>query len=408
MECIEIMTRTFKHPVPAAFLLLLFFLTAAIADESSPSPETFRIGQFNIWEMSTTKITEIDANGVGRNEQLLAAAEIIREVSPDILIINEIDHDYKALANGKDLVFNARRFNELYLNQGDRPLDYRYAYAAPCNTGILSGRDLNNDGFTATSKNLGQREHGSDCYGYGLYPGQYSMAILSNYPLDAAAARSFQKFRWMDLPDNLIPPGWFSEDELSIYRLSSKSHWDVPVQVGGKRIHLLVSHPTPTGYDGPENLNGRRNHDENGMWVHYIDDDSVLVDDSGNRAGLAEGESFIILGDLNADPGGEVLVSGQRSIDQLLTHKRILPTGKFMTSEGAQHGREPGPPDFIERHTVGWEGGGFRIDYILPSVDLRPIGGGVYWPETSSDPVGAAGAEKASDHHMTWLDIQLD
>ncbi len=105
------------------------------------------------------------------------------------------------------------------------------------------------DGVTATDEQVGHREHGSDSYGYGIYPGQYSMAVLSKYPLLESSARSFRLFRWVDLPGNLIPTGWFTEDELSVYRLSSKSHWDLPVRIGDKRVHLLVSHPTPTGND---------------------------------------------------------------------------------------------------------------------------------------------------------------
>ncbi len=394
--------------VTMVLLTIVLHLSSGNAAGAEAEIRQIRFGQFNIWEMSTVKINETDLDGAGGNEQLLAAARIIQEVAPDILIINEIDHDYAAFERGEDLAFNARRFNELYLKRGSRPIDYPFAFAAPCNTGFLSGKDFDNDGVTATDEQVGLREHGSDSYGYGIYPGQYSMAVLSKYPLQGDSARSFRLFRWLDLPDNLIPPGWFTEDELSVYRLSSKSHWDLPVRIGDRRVHLLVSHPTPTGYDGPENLNGRRNHDEIKMWVHYPDGDGILTDDNGNREGLDPSESFIITGDLNADPRGEIMETGWRSIDQLLKHRRVLPTGKWLVSEGALRGRESGPPDHVERHTVGWEGGGLRIDYILPSVDLTPVGGGVYWPERSSDPLGAAIVETASDHRMTWLDILLD
>jgi hypothetical protein len=401
------MKKTLTLFAAGALLLLAFFLIPAILDKASAPSKTVRIGQFNIWEMSTTKITETDDAGAGKNEQILAATEIIKEIAPDILIINEIDHDYDAAKSREDLALNARRFNDLYLNRGLNRLDYPFAYAASCNTGFLTGMDLDNDGVAATAAHLGEREHGSDSYGYGIYPGQYSMAILSKYPLHADRARSFQKFRWVDLPDNMIPPGWFSEEELDIFRLSSKSHWDVPVQIGDKVIHLLISHPTPTGFDGPEDLNGRRNYDEVGMWAHYLDDDSVLVDDAGSRAGLAAGESFIISGDLNADPNGFILETGRRSIEQLLEHDRVLRTGEFLTSRGALNGRVPGPPKHFERHTVGWEDQGGRIDYILPSVDLTAIAGGVYWPDAATDPEGAAKVHIASDHRMTWLDIEL-
>ena len=68
--------------------------------------------------------------------------------------------------------------------------------------------------------------------------------------------RTFQKFLWKDLPDNLIPTEWYSEDEIDIFRLSSKSHWDIPVKIGEKIIHLLISHPTPPVFDGEEDRKG--------------------------------------------------------------------------------------------------------------------------------------------------------
>ena len=398
---------------PALVLMSALLVLALVLLRFSPpvvptAARTLRVGQFNIWEMSTAKILETDESGAGSNEQLLAAAEIIRELAPEILFVNEIDHDYEAVAGREGLALNARRFNDLYLRRGANPIDYPYAYAAACNTGILSGQDLNNDGIVATEAHRNQREYGSDSFGYGVYPGQYSMAILSQYPLLGDEARTFQTFRWADLPDNHIPPGYHAEEELAIYRLSSKSHWDVPVQVGDRRIHLLFSHPTPTGYDGPEDQNGRRNYDEISMWAHYLDDDSVMVDDSGRRGGLPAGESFILAGDLNAAPHGDRLETGESAIDQLLTHERIRPTGEFLTSRGPLNGREPGPPLNIERRTVGWGDQGLRIDYILPSADLTPIAGGVHWPDPLTDPEGEARAQRASDHRMTWLEIELD
>ncbi len=54
-------------------------------------------------------------------------------------------------------------------------------------------------------------------------------------------------------------------------RLSSKSHWDIPLQIGGAIVHVLTAHPTPPVFDGPEDRNGCRNHDEIRLWSDYID-----------------------------------------------------------------------------------------------------------------------------------------
>jgi hypothetical protein len=382
------------------------FLVAGNAGNKSNSEGPIRIAQFNIWEMSTKKLTEVDEKGVGTNDQLIAAAEIIQKINPDILVINEIDHDIDATLDGKEISLNARRFNDAYLNQKDKPIDYPFTFAAKCNTGFLSGKDLDNNGKVATEADRGSRDHGGDCYGYGAYPGQYSMAILSRYPFQIENIRTFQKFLWKNLPDNFIPPEWYSADEIDIFRLSSKSHWDVPVLFGEKTIHLLVSHPTPPVFDGEEDCNGRRNYDELRMWVHYINSDSVMIDDNGIRGGLDRNESFIIVGDLNAAPRGDKLETGQRSIDQLLNHDRVNDCGDLLVSKGALNGQDPGPPNYVERRTTGWEGRGLRIDHLLPSKDLKPVSGGVHWPDAASDPEGAAMVKKASDHRMIWLDFE--
>ncbi len=409
MECMNTSRQmNISKLIYIVFVLLFVVLSAGGWNtEKTTSKDPVRFALFNIWEMSTKKLTDVDSSGVGRNKQLKAAAEIIRNINPDVLVLNEIDHDIDALLTGKDLALNPHRFNDAYLNQGENPLSYPFVYAAPCNTGILSGMDLDNNGKIATEADRGSRDHGGDSYGYGDYPGQFSMAILSRYPLQHEKARTFQKFLWKDLPDNLIPADWYSAEKIEIFRLSSKSHWDIPVKIGDKTVHLLISHPTPTGFDGGEDRNGRRNYDEIRMWVHYISNDSVMVDDAGIRGGLGENESFIIAGDLNAAPRGAKLETGQRSIDQLLKHTRINDCGNLLISKGALYGREPGPPGYLERRTAGWAGRGLRIDHLLPSVDLQPLNGGVYWPDATVDAEGTALAIKASDHRLIWLDFDL-
>jgi len=143
------------------------------------------------------------------------------------------------------------------------------------------------------------------------------------------------------------------------------------------------------------------------MWVHYINNDSVMVDDVGIRGGLGENESFIIAGDLNAGPKGDQLESGERALDLLINHSRIRDCGELLVSEGALYGQAAGAPDFIERRTSGGERWSMRIDHLLPSIDLEPVAGGVFWPDSTADPEGYALAMLASDHRMLWLDFKV-
>ena len=352
----------------------------ALADtETVSSPQRIRIALFNIRELKTEKLLDVDEAGRGRHPQAMAAANIIRRLEPDVVILNEIDHDYES--DSTDLALNVRRFRDAYLKREEEVLDLPYAFAAPSNTGLLSGLDLDGDGHVANDKNRGTRVHGNDSFGYGTYPGEYSMAVLSRYPVLEQEVRTFQKLLWKDLPGHHISSDLFPSEVQRIFRLSSKSHWDVPIDVGGERLHLFLSHPTPQGFDGEEDKNGRRNFDEIKLWIEYLDSGESLTDDGGTRGGYESSDAFVIAGDLNAAPlvagqGSEgpfrvSVYDGMAAIDQLLGHPRIQDSGPFATSRGglahrAETAREPGPPGYSERSTSVF-GQGARIDYILPS-----------------------------------------
>ena len=176
------------------------------------------------------------------DEQARNVAETIQRVDPDVVLVNEFDYDPAAV----DL------FRRHYLEvgqRGARPVHYPYAYVAPVNTGVPSGHDLDNDGSVGGP---------GDAYGFGAYPGQYGMVVYSKYPIDTRRARTFRTFRWADMPGARLPDDpataaphdWYSAAELEDVRLSSKSHWDLPIRVGRRTIHVLASHPTPPVFDG--------------------------------------------------------------------------------------------------------------------------------------------------------------
>ncbi len=373
-------------------------------------PAKARIALFNVMELSAGKIDELDAGGAGKNPQLLAAAQIIQQIRPDVLVLQEIDlpqaPDGSILG---DAAANARRFADLYLARGAAPLAYPHAFAAPTNTGVLSGIDLNGDGYVATPADRGDRRHGDDCFGYGAYPGQYSMAVLSRFPLATTELRSFQRFPWRDLPGHHLPAELYPAATQELLRLSSKSHWDLPIQIGEGRLHLLVSHPTPPAFDGPEDRNGRRNFDEIRLWRLYLDGEPSLVDDQGRRGGYGSEDPFVVVGDLNASPyAADTLYDGRTAISQLLEHPRVQDTGSLCISRGGlvHGGAQPGPPAYAEQSTAEFLGGR-RVDYVLPSKELGVLGGGVHWPAEDEDPAGHARVNLASDHHLVWVDLAL-
>jgi hypothetical protein len=336
--------------------------------------------------------------------QAAAVAEIIQRTRPDVLLLNEFD--YVAGGAAVDL------FRDNYLEQshGDaRPIHYRYAYTAPSNTGIPSGFDLDGNGTVGG---------GNDAFGFGDFEGQYGMVVLSRFPIDTHKIRTFQTFRWADMPGNLIPTDFYSPDEQAVLRLSSKSHWDLPIRLGRKTVHFLVSHPTPPTFDGPEDRNGKRNHDEIRFWADYVSggrDARYVYDDRGRRGGLDRHASFVIAGDQNADPlDGDSVAA---AIDQLLDSPRIndpLPTSTGGPEAAARQGganlTHRGDPrydtaDFSDNPAPG----NLRADYVLPSRDLEVRGAGIFWP-VPSDPLSRLTGEypfPTSDHRTVWVDLRL-
>jgi endonuclease/exonuclease/phosphatase family metal-dependent hydrolase len=388
------MPRVLTQRLLVAALTAIVVTTACAAPETAsdaagPAPATLRVATFNIFELGISKLDARDSLGAPTDSQVLAAAEILRDVRPDIVLLNEID------AVPGDPALAARRFAAEFLATGPDSLIYPYVYSAETNTGALSGFDLNRDGVVATAADVGTRTHGDDSWGYGTYPGQYGMAILSRYPIDTAAVRSFRMFLWKDLQNAHLPVGWYSDAALEQFRLSSKSHWDVPIVIGTDTLHLLASHPTPPVFDGDEDRNGRRNYDEVGFWSHYLDSGTAIRDDRGVAGGLAAGAAFVILGDLNAPPdqveshyGSGPDESGP-AIMQLLRDPRIQ------------------DPVAITGRPTAFFNAGTRADYVLPSATLRVLGGDVVWPDSTLQPAAARRAAIASDHRLVWLDLAL-
>ncbi|MDN4503520.1 endonuclease/exonuclease/phosphatase family protein [Alteromonadaceae bacterium BrNp21-10] len=370
--------------------------------------ESLRVATFNV-SMDATNYVErgqpITGNelferlATGEHPQIKNIAEILQRVRPDIVLLNEFDYT----ADDNDGVL---AFTQHYLSKsqnGEQVIEYPYYYVAPVNTGVDSGHDLDKDGVASGTK--------GDAFGFGLYPGHYGMILLSRFPIDKAAVRTFQMFKWQDMPNNKLTDiigengqQWYSPAAQQDLRLSSKSHWDVPINIDGKVVHILASHPTPPVFDGPEDRNGKRNHDEVRFWVDYISGKpqaSYIYDDNGRAGGLS-GKRFIVMGDLNSSMGeGD---SHKQAIVDLLTHTKVQ-GNVIPKSDG---GKAHSPDNHLGAiHTAGWR---MRADYVLPStLGIKVAQAGVFWP-VNDDPLYRLIEERnsSSDHRLVWMDITLN
>ena len=380
--------------------------------------DTVRFASFNASLNRSNEGELITDLSTPDNAQAASVAEIIQRSNPDVVLINEFDFD----ADGEA----AQLFQQNYLSvsqNGVDPVEYPYVYVASSNTGVASGFDLDNSGAA------GDFAPG-DAFGFGFFEGQFGFVIFSKHPIVEDGIRTFQEFLWKDMPGALLPAdpedvdgngdteNWYTPEELDVVRLSSKNHVDVPIEVNGEVIHVLASHPTPPVFDGPEDRNGTRNHDEIRFWADYVNGEDYIYDDAGVTGGLASGERFVIMGDQNADPFDGDSVPG--AIQQLLNNP-LVNTSVAPSSEGGPDAadRQGGANDdhfgdpALDTADFGFNAddptsdnppGNLRVDYVLPSANLAITEAQVFW-QASTDPLFPLAEFPTSDHRLVYVDV---
>lgn len=301
----------------------------------------------------------------GRDAQIDAVIKVIGETAPDILLLQGLDwgHDGQAL------------------NALNRRLDqpYRHLFAPRPNAGLATGLDMDGDGRTGGP---------GDAQSYGTFTGQGGMALLSRLPVDRAGARDFSTLLWRDLPGALLPvrgdgSPFPSAQAQAAQRLPSHGHWVVPVVLpDGRRLTVGAFHAAPPVFDGPEDRNGRRNHDEARFWTLFLD----------GQFGPAPDGPFVLIGDANLDP--DKSDGRPEAMRALLSDPRL---------------QDPVPQGAADAATVDWPPPGpgqMRVSYVLPSRDLHVTGSGVFWPAPGQP--GAEAALTASRHRLVWVDLSID
>ena len=385
-----------RRPVNSTAILLTCLVMAVFAGQATA--DRIRFATFNA-SMSRSAEGELaTALRTANDPQIAKAAGIIRAVDPDVILINEFDY-----GAGRD-----RTFVGNYLDDA-----YSFSFIAPSNTGLATDLDLDGDGIAGNRP--GTIELARDSHGFGTFEGQYGMVVLSKHDIALEDVRTFRTFLWRDMPGARLPvkpdgSPLYSDEALKILRLSSKSHWDVPVQVGEAIVHFLVCHPTPPVFDGPEDRNGARNADEIRFWSDYIAGAGYIHDDAGRKGGLTDDAHFVIAGDMNADPTDGESVPGaiRQLLDHPLVNAAVTPQSDggaaAATAQGGANSVHNGDPRFDTTDFDDKAPGNLRVDYVLPSAGLDVVAAGVFWPVD-----GAPGAAliDASDHRLVWIDVTL-
>lgn len=352
----------------------------AVLALATPAPgETIRVASFD---------TDLSRDGPGLllrdimrggDPQIDAVLDVIAHTAPDILAMQGIDwdHDGRALA-------------ALVAALSEAGADYTYRFAARPNSGLETGLDMDGDGRSGGP---------GDAQGYARFTGQGGLAVLSRFPIETSGVRDLSGLLWADLPGAKLPrtpdgTPFPSAEAQAVQRLSERAHWVVPIVLpGGDVLNLLTFNAAPPVFDGPEDRNGLRNHDEIMLWLHLLD----------GTLGPAPAPPLVLAGNANLDP-----FDGQgrhEAIRLLLADPRLRDTAP--TSAGAAQARDEGHSGPNAQDTADWpRAGRLRVDYVLPSADLTVTGSAVHWPAPGTP--GHDAAIAASPHRLVWVDLRVE
>jgi 3-phytase len=325
-------------------------------------------------------------------------AETVQRAAPDVVLLTDFDVD------GGDAAARSFRTNYLAVGTGGQEgIDYPYVYTAEVNNGVDTGADLDDDGVIGGP---------GDSFGPGEFAGQHGMVLFSRHPLDTAGIRTFRDLRWDTMPGNAIPDGQYTELERSVLRLSSTAHWDIPVKVDGRTVHVLAAQPADpsAGTSAPE-----RHHDEMRLWADYIAGDAeYLQDDDGRSGGLAEDSDFVLVGDFGPQADADLDDDHPSAITALLEAEAIQDPAPESAGALAADAEQ------ATATRVSQDGDGLQLvrsDYVLPSSGLPATDSGVFWPADGqlgshltrlTGSVGDGGTDRAAERRLVWTDLGLD
>lgn len=329
--------------------------------------ETLRIATYNVEMAAKGPGLTLQSLQRGDDPAQLAAVQVIAALNADVLLLTGIDYDLRGQALGAlaDRVAAAGA-------------DYPYRLALRPNTGVATGFDLDGNG------KLGEPR---DAQAFGLFAGQAGMAVLSRLPVDTGQIRDFSGFLWADLPDNLMLP-----EMPPTLLLATSGQYEVPLELpGGGTLRLLAWYASPPVFDGPEDRNGRRNHDETAFWLRLL---------AGDLPMAAPVAPFVLLGQSNLDPfDGEGRADAIRALLANPALQDTQPRGTAQRQDAGQSG------DAAMDTALYPKLGGLRVEQVLPSADLGVEASGVMWP-ADDDPMTAV-LTAASRHRPVWVDVTL-
>lgn len=367
----------YRYRIACGFLACLGLIGCESSSSNklnfSSNAQPIRFVHWNIKELDSSKLERQD-------QQVVSAANIIRQLKPQLVSINEIQFDVEKANNA------TKQANEYeWQKQQNMDLLLQSAFSdqyewnitfAPANTGMRSKPDENGKYLSRQPRTPDDPLWDLvDQANFGLFPGQYSTGFATTFPISARLI--VQDLTWMDWDPTIdlssFDIGGVKADEYELFDKNFNVSW---ITIEGKELAVITFHTVPAfDFGNPLSPNKERNEAQLSFLEWFLlgqcetDSPSTIRSCKTKLRPLQAGTSFIAVGDFNValdsdNPGAEVI---KRILASELVHDRIseIP-GKAL--EGVPH---------IKSHDTffssGWrlDYSPMQLDYFLVSSDLN-------------------------------------
>ena len=313
-------------------------------------------------------IKELSSKDLENKDRLKNIRSVLNNLEYNLLSINELQYDlpeipnYKFQTRGQNAEKLARSLN---LNTTSMAISFNQA-----NTGNKAKK------FKGTyfNKNTPKASAYIDDQNYGLFPGQYSTALLSYFPIKEEIL--IHDLKWTEFNKDIKLSKFKTSKNKPIDKdieLFDKSFTDNIIEYDNVEIHIITLHAVPSYHFGNKNTpNYERNRDQLRFLEWYLtggtDLDISLPKRYAHIKPLKENERFIIMGDLNVSiyndqPGSKVL-------------RRIFKMAKMWIEK---------PSHTHENQSFDSKRNPLLLDYIA-FRGLKIIDAGIYKPNEDSGP----------------------
>ncbi len=316
-------------------------------------------------------ITNLDSQKIKSNAPQIAGAEkIIKTHDFDILSLNGIQYDFEGVP---DKSFETTGFNvsELMKRWG---LGLDSLFFTPSNLGMNARKNADDSYMVDTYSPAAMAC--ADHLNFGTIPGQISTGAGCKYKM--LERKVFSDLAWKDFNSSVdfsrfsTAAGGEFPPEMKLF---DKSFSDITLDVGGKRLHLILLHAAPShNFGNPKSINVFRNAEQLRFLEWYVSGETDHRVGLSAISPLQKGDYYIIVGDLNVD-----LNSVQAEGSAVL--KRII--------EKSTPWMSPAEMDFTNEAT-DFSPNPFRLvlDYIIVSKNIEVVEGKVIYPNFAREELG--------------------